>query len=307
MGKISAMKCLLLSATANSEDWFFGEWEKNGLNPMVIFRSVPKCFRALRKIWKKTNIPFFNLWYSTKWQKAAKEAEIIIVHMSWLTNSLPAYINKVNPKAKVIAWYWNSVNFSTPPSSIKGICEKWSFDPSDCKNYGLKFNHQYYFKSLVKPCEEEPLYDVYFCGSDSGRGCLLVDFYKQFSSVGLNSLFQIVFPKYEKIPEKLKSARIGYPDVIKNIIKSRSLLEITRDGQSGPTLRLMEALFYKKKVITTNKSVKEEPFYNPQNIFIIGERPTEDLYDFVKSDYIDPGEKFIEMYDVKNWLNNFSR
>lgn len=301
------MKCLLLTATNQSDEWVFNEWKKNDLNPCVIFKPASKYLRVLRRIWKKIKIPYFCLWYSKKWKSAVKEADIIIVHMSWLTDTLPKYLNKLNSKAKIIAWYWNCVKIANDPSTIKGHCEKWSFDPNDCEKYGLKFNHQYYFKSFISPSSDAPIYDIFFCGSDSGRGKLLMDLYKVFQKAGLNNLFQIVYPEYDGIPEKLKSNRVSYLNIVENIKKSRCLLELTREGQSGPTLRLMEALFNKKKVITTNKAVKDEPFYNPQNIFILGERSKEELYDFVRSDYVDPGEKFIELYDVKNWLNNFSR
>jgi hypothetical protein len=103
----------------------------------------------------------------------------------------------------------------------------------------------------------------------------------------------------------MKSPIIPYAQIVENSSKSRCLLEVLRPYQSGPTLRLMEALFNKKKIVTTNTSIKKEPFYSDDNIFIIGERSIDELYDFVKSAYVNPGDEYIDKYDVKNWLNNF--
>lgn len=297
------MKFLILYE-CSSTDWTLLEWRRNNIDAHIIFRPVSKVFRMIRRFWLRAGFPFQRFWYSKQWEKSVAEAEVVVVHMSKLVASLPQYINKLNPKAKVIAWYWNSVNISLNPSLVKGKCSIWSFDPLDCKKYGMKFNHQYYFKSLVQKKDSEE-YDIYYHGGDSGRGKSLVNLYNLIVSNNLKCHMKIVHPKYEQIPEHMKSPIIPYSEIIKQTAKSRCLLEVLRPYQSGPTLRLMEALFNKKKIITTNKSIKNEPFYRDNNIFIIGERPVEELYDFVKSDYENPGNHYIDKYDVKNWLKNF--
>lgn len=296
----------LIITECSKNDWTFNEWMHNGLDANIIFKYVPKFLRAIRRIWITCGFPIPQIWYSREWKQKVINTDVVVIHnISELLLSLPLYINKLNPKAKVIAWYWNSVRFSILPSQIKGRCEKWSFDPEDCKKYGLKFNHQYYFKSLITSNDEPPVNDVFFCGRDATRGEMLINLYNKLKSNGLNVLFKIFRPQYSGIPDELKTSYIPYSEMINKVSKSRALVEILKDGQSGATLRLMEALFNKKKVITTNKAVKEEPFYNPQNIFIIGERPDSELYDFVKSDYVNSNESFIEQYDVHKWLEHF--
>lgn len=297
------MKFLILYECA-SIDWTLLEWRRNDIDAHIIFRPVSKFFRMIRRFWIRSNIPFQHFWYSKKWKKTVAEADVVVVHMSKLVASLPYYINKLNPKAKVVAWYWNSVNISLDPSLIKGKCSIWSFDPADCAKYGMKFNHQYYFKSLIQKNSNIDC-DVYYHGGDSGRGKSLIELYNLIVAKNLKCKMKIVHPIYDQIPEEMKSPIIPYAQIVENSSKSRCLLEVLRPYQSGPTLRLMEALFNKKKIITTNKSIKNEPFYREDNMFIIGERSVDELYDFVKSDYVNPGDEFIDEYDVKNWLNNF--
>lgn len=286
-------------------DWAFCEWKKNSIDADIIFRPVPKFLRAVRFFWNKLNLPLYWIWYSTSWRNKISKYNVIVLHVSALTPSLASYLNKLNPNAKVIAWYWNCVKISIPPSKLKGNFEVWSFDPDDCKNYGMKFNHQYYFKSFIDSSKMEILWDVYFCGGDAGRGEILCDLYNILSEQGLVCKYRIVNPECSRILENQKSSFIPYNQMISEVKSSRCLIEIVRDGQSGATMRLMEALFNKKKVITTNTSVKSEPFFNPQNIFIVGERPNSELFDFVKSDYVNSNESFIEQYDVHKWLEHF--
>ncbi|QIC76833.1 hypothetical protein FSC17_10625 [Acinetobacter indicus] len=42
-----------------------------------------------------------------------------------------------------------------------------------------------------------------------------------------------------------------------------------QDGQSGMTLRPVEALFYNRKLLTNNQSVINEPFYHADNILVV--------------------------------------
>lgn len=297
------MKFLILYE-CSSNDWTLLEWRRNNIDAYIIFKPVPKILRMVRRIWIKLNFPFQHIWYSNIWKKNIENADVVVVHMSKLVGALPQYLNKLNPKARVVAWYWNSVSISLKPSLVKGNCSIWSFDPVDCEKYGMKFNHQYYFKSLIQKKNSEE-YDIYYHGGDSGRGKSLVELYNLINSSNLKCYMKIVHPIYEHIPEYMKSPIIPYSEIIKQTSKSRCLLEVLRPYQSGPTLRLMEALFNKKKIITTNRSIKNEPFYRDNNIFIIGERPIEKLYDFVKSDYENPGDRYIDEYDVKSWLENF--
>lgn len=302
------MKNVAILTERDPKDWIFKEWNENNIDAYVVFKKIPKFLRAWRRLWIALGIPFQSIWFSKEWQKEILKIDTIILYnMSILLPALPRYLNKLNPNAKVVVYYWNSVKCSIKPSRIKGKCEIWSFDPEDCKKYDMKFNHQYYFKSLIHRQENQVVNDIYFCGRDAGRGELLMDLYHVFSNLGLSVCYQIVKPLYNSIPEELKSPYRSYQEIQKFVSQSRCLLEILKEGQTGATLRLMEALFFKKKIITTNIAVKDEPFYSPRNIFIIGERPNSELADFVKTPYDDSVDKYIDEYDVGRWLKNFEK
>lgn len=277
------------------------EWPKYGIPVFYPFKRVGKLFRAIRRLWIFWGLPFESIWFSREWIAIAKKSDIVVVHMSRLTMRLPKFINSLNPNANVVAWYWNVVDPATSPRKVKGSCEFWSFDPGDCKKYGMKFNHQYYFKTLIRK-NENIEYDVFFCGTDSGRGEKLVSLYNSLNELGLNALFKIVYPQYGGIPESLKSKSVDYNELLELNVKSKSILEIVRPGQIGATARLMESLFLQKKLITNNESVFDEPFYNERNIFILGKRRFSELKDFILSSYDHSVDYFIDEYDFSNWL-----
>ena len=67
----------------------------------------------------------------------------------------------------------------------------------------------------------------------------------------------------------------------------------------------MEALFLEKKLITNNKDIKNYDFYNPSNIFILGENNIEDIKEFINKPYEKVEQKIIDYYDFEQWLSRF--
>ena len=284
----------------NSTDWALRAWRDNGIMAEIVYRPVNKLLRAIRRVWVRCHLPFQSVWYND-WKNQVKKAEIVIVHISSLTMDVAAYINKLNPDCKVIAWYWNTVRKDTAPNKIKGDAELWSFDPEDCRKYNMHFNHQYYFSSLVMKSDTIEN-DVYYYGSDAGRGEKLLKIYNELKEQGLKVKFRIVNPQYPGIPEHIKSSYVSYEDIRTDIAKSNAVLEIIRSGQSGATIRTMEALFFGKKLITDNKTVRDEVFYNKNMVFLYDDKNHLDVKDFIKSKRI---AQDYNRYEFEKWLDCF--
>ncbi|WP_392560007.1 hypothetical protein [Orbus mooreae] len=62
---------------------------------------------------------------------------------------------------------------------------------------------------------------------------------------------------------------LTYQENIQKSMDADIILEINHTGQSGLSLRTIEAILLNKKLITTNKAVKNYEFYTPEQIFIL--------------------------------------
>lgn len=302
MIEIDKQKFFILVQT-NSSDWALKAWKDNGVSAAVVYKPVNKILRALRRVWIKKHFPFPDIWFN-RWQDEVRSAKIVILHISSLTLDLPAYINKINPSCKIIAWYWNAVDERINPTKIQGKAELWSFDPANCEQYHMHFNHQYYFDSLVKQSEINAM-DIYFCGSDSGRGKILSELYYSFCELKLNVKMHVVHPKYEGLPKELISKYVSYDQIRTELAKTKAILEIVREGQSGATVREMEALFFNKKLITNNQWIKSEIYYDDSRFFVLGDRDIKELPDFLNNEASCLSRTVIEEYEFKNWLMKF--
>ena len=62
---------------------------------------------------------------------------------------------------------------------------------------------------------------------------------------------------------------LSYSKTINIMEKSLCILDIPAANQTGLTMRTIETLGLKRKLITTNKNIKQYDFYNENNIFVI--------------------------------------
>ena len=94
---------------------------------------------------------------------------------------------------------------------------------------------------------------------------------------------------------------IDYDTYLELLNRSEAVLDITKEGQRGLTVRSMECLFLKKKLITDNQEIKRFNFYRKSNIFILGEDNIEKLKEFIDVPYEKVEQNIIDEYDYKNW------
>jgi len=156
-----------------------------------------------------------------------------------------------------------------------------------------------------------PQFDVFFVGQLKGREITLSKLIKEFKDNKITYHFHLVYGNHYKneIDNELKGC-IGdrlmtYKDTLDKINRSRCLLDLTQKGQKGLTLRPIEALIYKKKLITDNIAIKEEAFYNSNNIWIIGDSDEKrSIVDFLNNiPYVPIPYELEQHYHIRKWLD----
>lgn len=290
-------KTLILTQTDPNVDVMFKSWLKYGLHADVIFKNISKPLRAIRRV-VATNLPanFLAGWLND-WKNELDKYETIIIHASELTSHLPTYIHQINPQARIIYWYWNPVNSHTLPTLVTDAdVEFWTFDKGDQEKYNMNFNIQYY-SGMDNVKKTKLKNDIYFIGHDKGRKQEIDNILEKVKDSNLKYRADILSDGSKNY--------IPYDTVKKRVLESRAILEVNQQGQKGYTLRALEALFLEKKLITTNKSIINEDFYSPNNIFVVGIDDWEKLSIIIKSPYDKKVNRFKNEYDVNQWFSNF--
>ena len=162
----------------------------------------------------------------------------------------------------------------------------------------MNFNIQYY-SGMDNVKKTKFKNDIYFIGHDKGRKQEIDNILEKVKDSNLKYRADILSDGSKNY--------IPYDTVKKRVLESRAILEVNQQGQKGYTLRALEALFLEKKLITTNKSIINEDFYSPNNIFVVGIDDWEKLSIIIKSPYDKKVNRFKDEYDVNKWFSNFFR
>lgn len=185
-----------------------------------------------------------------------------------------------------------------------------TFDPYDSKMLDCRLMPQVH-RAVEMPAIEHPEFDVFFVGQLKGREEPMSRLIKEFRDNDISYFFHLIYGRHDtgdvapEIKECIKDELMSYPETLANINKSRCLLDLTQKGQQGLTLRPIEAMMYKKKLITNNPAIKNEPFYNPDNIWILDD-PDEkrSVADFLKNVPYTPVPADVEQrYHIRPWLD----
>jgi hypothetical protein len=212
------------------------------------------------------------------------------------------FIKSINPAIRLILWYGDPVFRVFDPNKLSNtLCEKWSFDKNDALKFGMRFNPQYFFDNM-EMSKSDIIYDILFVGRDKGRRHMIDSLEKEMLAADIKTYFYIVDNNL-----KFRNSRpiVPYEKYLTLLSKSKSILDIVQPGQSGLTFRPMESLFFRKKLITNDASIKTQDFYHPSNVFIVGENKVEDLKQFLATPFEDMPTDIIKYYDINSWLNRF--
>lgn len=83
---------------------------------------------------------------------------------------------------------------------------------------------------------------------------------------------------------------------------SRVLVDFVISQHKGLSLRVFEALGYRKKLITTNAEIRHYDFYHPDNIYILTTDNFDGIAGFLDKPYIEIDPMIREKYSFGNWI-----
>ena len=280
-----------------------------------LYKELHGLQRTLFKLYEHVHFCNVTRWLED-WKYKISEYDVIFIFDGVRGRDVIEYIRDHNKRARIIIYYINSVDFADrkAPHHYKGLdCEFYTFDPIDAKKFGIKFKPYFYPEEYMVDCDEKVdiKQDVFFVGVDKDRLGIIKDLHKKFEQMNLTDKLMIVatpHKKYSRSDEKWLAKRVPYEKIAENIKQSRAILDIVQSGQSGITLRPMEAMFYNKKLITNNIYIKEYDFYNPRNIFILQERNISELKEFLELPTIEINQEIKNKYRFSGgWLKEFLR
>lgn len=290
----------------NEKEFHAVKAKKRGVAVFQTYKKLNVLNKILRRIQISVGLNKIEILLNN-WKNQLHKYETVIIHASKLTPPVVRFIRKKEPNIRIIVWYWNPVDKCVDINKFKKYdCELWTFDEMDHEKYALNYNTQYYFNDVILPNTDDNI-DVFFVGGDKGRIANLVSLKEKLDNQNISNYFHITSTGKENINYKnYYSSRISYDEVLKYIASCKVIVDYVAEKQTGLTLRPLEAMFFKKKLITNDKSIENRDFYTKENIFILGIDDIDDLAEFINSPYKELERVIANRYDFNSWLNRFA-
>ena len=196
---------------------------------------------------------------------------------------------------------------------LKARHKVYSFQKEDCDELGLRFNSTMYAPppDLCPYAPGVARYDLLFLGVPKDRLPLLRSLHSQCTSLGLRVKFQIGLTYLDNLPPeegegwRVTREWVGYPDYLGWLCRSRAVLDVYQAIQTGFSLRVMEHIFFGKKLVTDNTVIKYAEFYHPDNIFLLQEEDINTLPAWLDRPFAPVKDEIKEYYKFENWVKRF--
>lgn len=242
---------------------------------------------------------------------------IVVINGQTISERFLSELRRSFPHAKLILYMWDAFkNRKNILSSLYLFDNVFTFDQNDAKNFGINFRPLFFSKGFHPSNKKTYKYDVSFVGTiHSDRYRVLKKFenelphdiryysYKYLQAPWVYYLYKFkIAAMREAHVDEFQYSPLKKFDLYEVFLSSKAVLDIEHPNQSGLTMRTFETLGSEKKLITTNKNIKNYDFYNTQNICVIDRGNPKLPEDFFLSDYKSLPPDIYEKYSISGWL-----
>lgn len=245
---------------------------------------------------------------------------VIIIRAEAFTPSSIKFLKSKVKNAFFILYLWDSIK-NTDASSILPFFDRvLSFDKYDAEKFNLMHRPLFFinfYRDIAKipPADIDVLFVAKlhsdrFRFAKSYESALLAHGFSAFFFFYLQS--KILFYKMKIENSDLKQAKLSdisfkplpATKVADLMQRSRVSLDAQHPSQTGLTMRTLEVLGAKRKLITTNKEIVNYDFFNPDNIMVVDRNEVKIDPDFIHSPFTDLPESIYEKYSIQGWLDD---
>lgn len=237
-------------------------------------------------------------------------------------------LRQYQPDARFLYYTWDSLkNFKNGALKLSYFDKAYSFDRFDSiANPKVKHLPLFYldvYEDLSLSTHQNDIMreiDLLFLGSiHSDRHSVVrrildasiqtspaVNLYTHFyyQSQWVFALRKLADPNFRSIPWRdVQWQSLDKQKTLALFARSKILLDIHHPRQTGLTMRTIECLGAKKKIITTNNDVINYEFYRPENILVVDRFTPKVDKKFLEEPYQDLPNKIYSRYSLRSWLS----
>lgn len=275
--------------------------------------------KAVTRIRREWIIGAADRYYEKKCSALADYDYVFVVSGQTLSPLTLSRWHDLYPRAKFILYMWDS--FGNRPWAIDNLQYfdyKFTFDRQDAEKYKVHFRPLFFSCGFELETGTPLEWDISFIGTaHTDRFSVVSKISKSFTPE-IRSFWYLflqakwVFWLYLFTNSSFRNAKLSdfkFQPLTKHTVQgffnsSKAILDIEHPKQTGLTMRTLETIGAKKKLVTTNQNVKYYDFYDERNICVIDRKnPIVPDY-FLKTPYIDVADSIYHRYRLEGWMDD---
>ncbi|KAA0987725.1 hypothetical protein FQ192_19840 [Pseudomonas sp. ANT_J12] len=296
------------------------ELEQQGANVTFLldrpFNSP--LLKALTRVRREWVIGAADRYYESQLTSIDTEFDYIFVvnGQTLSTHTLSAWRERY-PAAKFVLYMWDSFsNRQQTLRNLKYFDSVFTFDKNDAEKYQANFR-PLFFSAGFESVDLTPIqYDISFIGTAHTDRFSIVDkvdrqlgssfrkyWYLFLQAKWVYWVYRFTNSAYRTAQSNnFKYQSIAKTEVQRVFNASKAILDIEHPQQTGLTMRTLETLGARKKLVTTNASVKLYDFYSEDNIFVIDRQDPVIPKAFLDKPYKAVEPHIYRRYSLAGWL-----
>jgi hypothetical protein len=254
-------------------------------------------------------------------QRALGEAlrDVLVIKGEALSPAALRRLRSALPNARFTLYFWDSyLNMPKDSADKVPIFDRaFTFDPVDAsKDTRLRYRPLFFLDEYTRLPKAKQDIDLLFFGTaHDDRYPVLKRLSGSLPShirfnVVLYFPSRLVYAARSLLDPRLWSARrdefifkpLAKTEIQSLIARSRAVVDIERTIQTGFTMRSVETLGAGKKLVTTNSTVREADFYNPDNVAVVDRKNPVLPARFLERPYVPLLPDILTRYSLSGWL-----
>lgn len=285
--------------------------------------NISKAIGRINKnLIKGTTKKYFNEKVLPLIQSKKYDYVLVVGGMTFaFTPDMVGQIKDMNPQAKFAMYQWDSEkNLPYSTEIHKYFDALYSFDLNDCREMTkytfLPLFYTRIYEEIGKEKVDKYEYNCSYVGTAHPQ---------KFKDVNaMSDALKVIMPKqfvYHYMPSKLKyiyhkvlapefkkakmsdfqTEKVPSNEMMRIFKESKCILDAPQAGQTGLTIRTIECLGAKRKMVTTNADIKKYDFYNESNILVFDGTINKNSK-FFTNDFEEISEEIYKKYSLREWL-----
>lgn len=258
--------------------------------------------------------------YKAQIKKITYEPDYVLVIRG--ANLSLDYLQKLKVKfshAKFIMYQWDSTTLNQNAEKIHQEFDKvLTFDSKDAQKFHWQYRPLFFIEDFIEN-KRKKIFDLtYITTLVPGRIPVYLKLKEECEKKNINLFAYLATPLHSYIYHRFILRDHNFLQAV-NVIhirnlpielthkiygKSKCIIDYTRPEQNGFTMRTIEAIGHRCKIITNNKIIIKSDFYNPNNISLYEETKIRIFPELFRKPYEEIENRIYMYYSLNQWLSD---